>query len=109
MDIYHIWCNLKPGHSAQVFARDITAYLGHLKDGGQIAGYRLTRRKLGFGPGSLGEFHVQIETENLTQLEQAFQQVAPRAGETERLHHAVYSVVENLQFALYRDFPDVFA
>ena len=106
MDTYHIWCDLKPGHSAQIFARDLSNYLNHLRTAGKIASHRLTRRKLGLGPSVLGEFHVQIETENLSQLDAAFAQVAARSGETERLHHAVYSVVENLQFALYRDFPD---
>lgn len=80
--------------------------MGHLKSEGLIAGYRLTRRKLGLGLPELGEFHIVIETENLSQLEDAFQAAAARRGEFEELHAAVYRSVKNARFALYRDFPD---
>jgi hypothetical protein len=84
----------------------VASYLGHLRERGWIEGCRITRRKLGFGPPGLGEFHIIIEVRDMAQLEQAFQQVATRADEIEALHRAVYSAVKDLQFALYRDFPD---
>jgi hypothetical protein len=40
-------------------------YMGHLKDNGLIEDWRLTRRKLGFGPPDLGEFHIVMETKDL--------------------------------------------
>ncbi|MBI4082094.1 MAG: hypothetical protein HY423_05730 [Candidatus Lambdaproteobacteria bacterium] len=106
MDTYHIWCNLQPGVGDLEFAGDVAAYLDHLRDAGLIACHRLTRRKLGLGPSHLGEFHIAIDVIDLAQLERAFQQVAARQGETERLHARVYGAVRDVTFALYRDFPD---
>lgn len=106
MDIYHIWCDLKPGTKDVEFCDNVGRYLGRLRDDGQIGGFRLTRRKLGLGGEGLGEFHIMIEVEDLAQLESAFQRVATRAGEIESFHHAVNSLVANPRFALYRDFPD---
>jgi len=106
MDHYHIWCNLKPGVRDLDFCEAVEGYLGWLRAQGLIAGHRLTRRKLGFSPPGLGEFHIDIETEDLAQLERAFQRAATREGEVERLHARVYSAAQDVQFALYRDFPD---
>jgi hypothetical protein len=47
-----------------------------------------------------------IEVTDLAQLDDAFSLVATRAGEVEGVHHGVNSLVQNVQFALYRDFPD---
>ena len=106
MDIYHIWCDLKPGISDTQFAERLTAYLGNLEAEGLIEGWRLTRRKLGLGAPTLGELHIMIEVNGLAQLDKAFRQVATRAEPIEGLHFAVNSLVQNAQFALYRDFPD---
>ena len=106
MDLYHIWCDLKPGQRDVEFAEHVGRYLGKLKAEGLIAGFRVTRRKLGLGIPGLGEFHVAIETKDLAQLERAFQTVSTRADPVESLHHAVNSRVVNFQAALYRDFPD---
>ena len=106
MDIYHAWCNLKPGVSDLDFAEKVARYLGHLKEEGMIAGWRLTRRKLGLGPSSLGDFHLMIEVKDMAQLEAAFSRVAARREPVEGFHFGVNSLVTDLQFALYRDFPD---
>lgn len=106
MDIYHVWFDLKTGEDDWAFAGHLRAYLDHLRAEDRIAGYRLTRCKLGFRPDGMGEFHVMLETRDLAQLETAFQRVAGRDGPTEDLHHAVTSRVSGLRFALYRDFPD---
>ena len=106
MDIYHVWCNLKAGTGDVLFCERAAAYLGQLRDEKLIAGFRITRRKLGFGPPQLGEFHIAIEVNDLAQLEAAFQNVARRAGPIEGLHQQVNSLVTDLSFALYRDFPD---
>ena len=106
MDIYHGWCNLKPGAGDMDFADAFARYMDHLKSTGKIASWRLTRRKLGLGPSQLGEFHFMIEVEGLAQLDEAFSLVATRASETEGVHHGVNSLVKDVQFALYRDFPD---
>ena len=106
MDCYEIWFDLKDSHRDLEFADALARYMGYLTEKELIGGFRLTRRKLGFGPQGLGEFHVTIETSDLTQLEAAFQRAATRDEEIEPLHAAVYSAVRNTQFALYRDFPD---
>ena len=106
MDTYHVWCDLKDGVKDLTFSTRIGAYMEHLKAGGMIEDWRLTRRKLGFGPPTLGEFHIAMEVKDLAQLERAFQAAAAREGEFEKHHAAVYSAVTNLTIALYRDFPD---
>lgn len=106
MDQYHIWFDLKDSHRDVEFARNLDAFLGHLEQDGLIVGHRLSRRKLGFGPSTLGEFHVVVETNDLAQLDQAFGTVVPRTDPIEKLHRAVYGMITNTTFALYRDFPD---
>lgn len=106
MNIYHIWCDLKPGVGDLAFAEKVATYLGHLKEQGLIEGYRLTRRKLGLAPAALGEFHLMIEVRDLAQLDTAFQHVAGRREPVEGFHFGVNSLVTNATFALYRDFPD---
>ncbi len=106
MDLYNIWCDLKPEQRDVEFAEHVGRYLGKLEADGLIAGYRLARRKLGFGVPGLGEFHIAIETRDLAQLERAFQTVSTRVDPVESLHQAVNSRVVNFQAALYRDFPD---
>jgi hypothetical protein len=106
MDIYHVWCDLKPEVSDTTFAEKVDAYLGYLRTEDLIEGWRLTRRKLGLGAPGLGEFHLMIEVKNLAQLEDAFQRVAGRREPVEGFHFGVNSLVRNAVFALYRDFPD---
>ena len=108
MDIYHVWCDLKPGVTDLQFSDRLTAYLGQLKSSGLIEGWRLTRQKLGLSSAELGEFHIAIEVKDLSQLDRAFQRVASRTEPTEGFHFAVNSLVQNARFALYRDFPDAF-
>jgi hypothetical protein len=106
MDAYHIWFNLKPGVRDTDFVESARAYLDHLKTGGNLVSYRITRCKLGLAPPQLREWHIILDFENLTQLDGAFGQVSTRADPVESFHHAVNSKVENAFFALYRDFPD---
>ncbi len=106
MDLYHVWCDLKPGVKDTEFTSNISIFLGRLREQGKIAGYRVTRRKLGLGQPSLGDFHIMIETGDLAQLDAAFNHVVTRTGDVEEQHFAVNSMATNLRFALYRDFPD---
>lgn len=106
MDLYHVWCDLKPGVKDAAFCDGVAKYLGHLKSEGLIAGWRLTRRKLGLGPSEIGEFHLMIEVKDLAQLDAAFGRVASRKEPVESIHFGVNSLVQNARFALYRDFPD---
>jgi hypothetical protein len=100
------WCNLRPESSDVEFVDAVDGYLGRLREEGRIAGHRVTRRKLGLGPSLLGEFHIAIEVEDLAQLDRAFAEVSKRAGPIEALRYAVNRHACDLEFALYRDFPD---
>ena len=106
MNYYTMWCDLKDSSRDLEFAEHVSAYLQMLVDKERIAGFKIARRKLGFGPAELGEFQVTVLVENLAQLDTAFDLVATRAGLTEHLHAAVYSMVTNFRAGLYRDFPD---
>ncbi|MEA3190397.1 MAG: hypothetical protein QOD77_979 [Thermoplasmata archaeon] len=106
MDRYHLWFDLRPGFKDLDLASAIEAMLKHMKGRGAIESWELERRKLGFGPKDLGEWHVAVHVKDLAQLEAAFDEMTPRTGEMERLHVQVWSKVQNLRTALYRDFPD---
>ena len=95
-----------PSPASPISICDSPGYRGELKQRGAIEGWRLTRRKLGFGPRELGEFHIAMETRDLAQLDRAFTTVATRTEPMESFHFAVNSKVQNLTIALYRDFPD---
>jgi len=88
------------------FVEGVQAYLGNLREKGQVQGYRITRAKLGFKPPQLRDFHITIEFTDLAQMQAAFDNVSTRADPIESLHHAVNSKVQDIFFALYRDFPD---
>lgn len=88
------------------FVTKVRAWMGHLQARGLIEGHRLTRRKLGLGPPTLGEFHIAIEVRDLAQLDAAFQRVAARTEPEEGVHFGANALVQNTTFALYRDFPD---
>jgi hypothetical protein len=105
MDIYHVWFDLAPGARDTEAVAACTQFCERLRDRG-LAGYRITRRKLGLGPSELGEFHLLLEFEGLAALDSAFAAVAARSEPIEGLHHAVNGRVRNTRFALYRDFPD---
>lgn len=106
MDIYHIWCNLRAGVSDVEFADRTRRYLDTLKASGALVSHRITRAKLGLRPPALPEFHIMLEFEDLAQLDRAFSAVATRSDPIETFHHAVNSLVVDVMFALYRDFPD---
>lgn len=106
MNYYQAWFNLKNSAKDLEFTEKVHSFLGHLKEKRMIEGYRLTRRKLGFGPPGLGEFHISIEVKDLAQLDEAFLLAATRGPGIEPLHAGVYAAIEDVKFALYRDFPD---
>lgn len=106
MNYYEIWVNLRDGRKDLEFCKAVDAYLGHLQKQGRLQSWKITRRKFGFGPDGLGEFHISIAFADLAQMDMAFGEVATRDGEVERLHHPVYSMVTDFKSALYRDFPD---
>jgi hypothetical protein len=106
MDIYHGGCNLKTGAKDTDFARAFDAYMKHLAQHGAVKPWRPTRRKLGFGPRELGDFHFMVECRDLAQFDKACGHAALRRDPTESVHYGLNSLVTNLTFGLYRDYPD---
>src|SRR3981081_1384524 len=106
MDIYNAWFDLKPGVSDMELSDRLPASLDNLKNDGLMQGWRLTRRKLGLSAAPVGEFHLMMEFTGMAQLDQAFGRVGSRREPIETVHFGVNSLVQNVQFALYRDFPD---
>ena len=95
MDVYDIWCDLKPGISDTQFVGKLAPFLNHLKRAGQIESWRLLRCKLGLRPSSFAEWHILIETRELAQLDLAFRSAAAREGETDELHFEANALVTN--------------
>jgi hypothetical protein len=106
MDLYHVWCDLKPGVRDLEFSAAVDQCMRRLEAERLIAGWRLTRRKLGFGPPALGEWHLMLELHDLAQLDAAFARLATRSAPEEGLHAEMNACVRNATFALTRDFPD---
>src|SRR5687768_5084485 len=106
MNYYEIWCDLKDTSKDLEFCDAIDGWLGHLKDKGLLEDYKVRRRKLGFAPDDWREFNVSIAFRDLAQLDAAFSQAATRDADIEPRHAAVYRLICNGRFALYRDFPD---
>lgn len=106
MNIYNIWFDLKPETDEVYFASALRKFLTHMREQNTISSWRMSRCKLGFRPSELPEFHILIETENLEQLDRAFNLAISNQTETDQLHFDVNSKVDNLKFALYRDWPD---
>jgi hypothetical protein len=79
-------------------------YMDALKNDGLMQGWRLMRRKLGLS--AVGEFHLMMEFSDLAQFDSAFSRVGSRREPIEGVHFGGNSLVANVQFGLYRDFPD---
>ena len=107
-DIYHIWADKKKGISDLDFANNMRKFLQHLVNEGKMNSFRITRCKLGFRSiQDLPEWHMMMEFDNMAQLDKAFDRVVPRKGELEKEHISFNKFVEdNIQHALYRDWPD---
>ena len=107
-DIYHIWADKKKGISDLDFANNMRKFLQHLVNEGKMNSFRITRMKLGFRSiQDLPEWHMMMEFDNMAQLDKAFERVVPRKGELEKEHVSFNKFVEdNIQHALYRDWPD---
>lgn len=106
MDSYEIWVNLLPGTDDLDFVDAVNEYCSWFSTNNLLNSYRIRRRKFGFGPEALGEFNISLHFDTLSQMDEAFQQAARRAGELEQLHAAVYSKVTDFKSGLFRDFPD---
>jgi hypothetical protein len=107
-NIYHIWADKKKGISDLDFANNMRNFLQRLVDQNKMDSFRITRCKLGFRSiQDLPEWHIMMEFTGLAQLDEAFGSVVPRQGDMEKAHVSFNKFVEdNIQHALYRDWPD---
>jgi hypothetical protein len=107
-DIYHIWADKKQGITDIDFANNMRNFLQRLVDEDKMVSFRITRCKLGFRSiQDLPEWHIMMEFKGLAQLDEAFGRVVPRQGDMEKAHVSFNKFVEdNIQHALYRDWPD---
>lgn len=105
MDIYHIWANKDKGISDNTWIKNMEGFLQHLVDEKKMESYRITRCKMGFRSiDSLPEWHIMMEFNNMAQLEEAFQRVAPLEGELEDKHKSFNQFVSNdIQHAYFTD------
>ena len=109
MDIYHIWADKEGDISDTEFVNNMRAFLEHLKSEGKMESYRITRCKMGFRSLDIPEWHIMMEFKNMAQMDSAFERVAPLEGELETKHRSFnHFVADNIQHALYRDWPDSF-
>jgi hypothetical protein len=108
MDIYHIWADKEGDISDLQWVNNMKSFLQHLVDEGKMHSYRITRCKMGFRSiENLPEWHIMMEFTGMTQLESAFQRVAPLEGELEDKHKSFNQFVGgNIQHAYFRDWPD---
>lgn len=107
MDIYHVWADKEGDIPDLDWVNNMRSFLDHLVSEGRMVSYRITRCKMGFRSMDIPEWHIMMEFENMAQLEQAFQRVAPLEGELEDKHRSFNQFVgSNIQHAYYRDWPD---
>jgi hypothetical protein len=107
MDIYHIWADKKGDISDSEWVNNMRGFLDHLVSENKMVSYRITRCKMGFRSMNIPEWHIMMEFTNMAQMELAFQRVAPLEGELEQKHRSFNQfVADNIQHALYRDWPD---
>ena len=107
MDIYHIWADKQGDIGDSEWVANMRGFLDHLIQENKMVSYRITRCKMGFRSiQDLPEWHIMMEFTGMDQLERAIQRVAPLEGELESKHRSFNQfVADNIQHALYRDWP----
>ena len=108
MDIYHIWADKEGDISDINWVNNMKKFLDHLVKEGKMVSYRVTRCKMGFRSiQDLPEWHIMMEFKDMHQMDLAFNRVAKREGLLEEKHQSFNKfVADNIQHALFRDWPD---
>lgn len=103
MDMYHAWCDLRPGVRDIHFHENVATCMNRLHAEGLVESWRLTPRKLGLGAQQRGDWHLMIEVRELRQLEDTFHRMATRGDPEEGIHQAMNALVTGARFSLTRD------
>lgn len=104
MDIYHIWADKEGDITDSEWVSNMKLFLQQLVDEKKMVSFRVTRCKMGFRSLDIPEWHIMMEFNNMAQLEEAFQRVAPLEGKLEDKHRSFNQFVgDNIQHAYYRD------
>ena len=109
-DLYTIWADKEGDISDIDWVNNMKKFFDHLISENKMLAYRITRCKMGFRSiPNMPEWMIIMEFKNMAQMELAFQRVAPREGELEIKHQSFNQFVSNnIQHALFRDWPDKF-
>lgn len=104
-DLYHIWANKKGELSDHEWVSGMKKFLNKLVDEKKMNSFRITRCKLGFRSiQDLPEWHIIMEFDNMSQLENCFATVDKKQGDLEKAHQSFNQfVADDIQHALYRD------
>lgn len=108
MDIYHIWANKTGDMDDREWVTNLRSFLDTLVADGDMLSYRITRCKLGFRSiADLPEWHIMMEFKDMAHLDKAFSSVSKLTGDLEDKHRSFNQfVADDIQHALYRDWPD---
>ncbi len=106
MTVYMCQIDLKKDAQALLFAAALDHWMAHLQAAGVIGGWTLLRRKLNLAADAYRDFILQIEVDDLAQLDRAFRWVGRQDDETEKLYARMHDMIERVDHALYRPFPD---
>jgi hypothetical protein len=111
-----VWADIEGDITDKEWCENLRNFLKALKEEQKIESYRITRCKLGFrSMPDMPEWHIMIETTDMAQLEKAFHRVArpdryaidEAEGQIDKKHKSFNMyVADNIQHALYRDWPD---
>lgn len=107
MNSYFCMIDLKQDAKALPFAASLDAWMTYLSDQGVIRGWSLCRRKLNLAADAYRDFLLQVEVDDLAQLDRLFRLVGHRDDDdVSRLYGRVHDMIDKVDFALYRPFPD---
>ena len=99
-------CGIDLNDDAKAVAVAVEAWMALLQSQGKTRGWRLYRRKLGFGAPRARDFQLKVAVTDMTQLDHAFRFTGSGHEGVERLCTTVHQMVGEVDVALYRPFPD---
>jgi len=108
MDLYTIWADKQGDISDLEWVTGMKSFFDHLITEDRMVTYRITRCKMGFRSiAHMPEWMIIMEFRDMAQMDSAFKRVAPLKGELEDKHRSFNQFVsDNIQHALFRDWPD---